>query len=122
MDRWDCDCGEYGGPGNRCDHLRFGATPAQYRRDDLPSLVFDSPDSHFTNNIIAKHQAKGEEADHTTIGALSKLARLVVIIIATLVAMQTLGFSMSGILAAGGIGGIAIGFAAKDIWLTFSVA
>lgn len=74
---------------------------------------------NFTYNIIVKHEQNGEEVDHTTIDALSKLARLTVVITATLVAMQTLGFSISGILAAGGIGGIAIGFAAKDILANF---
>ena len=33
--------------------------------------------------------------------------------------MQTLGFSVSGVMAFGGIGGIAIGFAAKDLLANF---
>ena len=70
-------------------------------------------------NIVAIQRKKGEEVDHTTIDALSKLARLTVIITTTLAVMQTLGFSVSGILAAGGIGGIAIGFAAKDLLANF---
>ena len=70
-------------------------------------------------NIVAMREKNGEEVDFTTIDALSKLARLVVIIIATLMAMQTLDFSISGVLAAGGIGGIAIGFAAKDLLANF---
>ena len=72
-----------------------------------------------TQNIIEIRQQKGEEVDHTTIDALSKLARLTVVITAVLVAMQTLGFSISGLLAAGGIGGIAVGFAAKDLLANF---
>ena len=74
---------------------------------------------HATNNIVAMRKAKGEEVDLTTIDALSKLARLTVIIIATLLTMQVLDFSISGVLAAGGIGGIAIGFAAKDLLANF---
>jgi MscS family membrane protein len=35
------------------------------------------------------------------------------------VVLQTLGFSLSGVLAAGGIGGLAIGFAAKDLLANF---
>jgi MscS family membrane protein len=62
---------------------------------------------------------RGEEVDRTTVDALSKLGRLTVIISALLIAMQTFGFSVSGILAAGGIGGIAIGFAAKDLLANF---
>ena len=72
-----------------------------------------------TLNIVAMREEKGEEVDETTVDALSKLARLIVIISATLVAMQTLGFSISGVLAAGGIGGIAVGFAAKDLLANF---
>ena len=72
-----------------------------------------------TDNIIESRENAGAEVDHTTIDALSKLARLTVVITAALVAMQTLGFSISGVLAAGGIGGIAVGFAAKDLLANF---
>lgn len=74
---------------------------------------------NIADNIVAIRQEKGEEVDLTTIDALSKLARLAVITLFTLVAMQTLDFSISGVLAAGGIGGIAIGFAAKDLLANF---
>jgi MscS family membrane protein len=40
-------------------------------------------------------------------------------ITASLVALQTLGFSISGVLAFGGVGGIAVGFAAKDLLANF---
>lgn len=74
---------------------------------------------NITRNILATRAEKGEEVDATTVDALSKLARLSVIITVSLVAMQTLGFSISGVLAAGGIGGIAVGFAAKDLLANF---
>lgn len=57
--------------------------------------------------------------DYTTVNAVSKLSRAVVIITAILIAMQSLGFSISGVLAFGGVGGIAIGFAAKDLLANF---
>jgi len=57
--------------------------------------------------------------DFTTVNAISKLSRLVVIITAALIGLQTLGFSISGVLAFGGVGGIAIGFAAKDLLANF---
>lgn len=69
--------------------------------------------------VVAARLAAGEEVDQTTIDALSKLGRLAVLVVALLTAMQTLGFSVSGLLAAGGIGGIAIGFAAKDLLANF---
>ena len=60
-----------------------------------------------------------EHIDRHTVEALSKLVRLAVIITAALVILQTLGFSISGVLAMGGIGGIAIGFASKDLLANF---
>jgi MscS family membrane protein len=57
--------------------------------------------------------------DLTTVHALSKAVRMSVIIVSALVVLQTLGVSVSGILAFGGIGGIAVGFAAKDLLANF---
>jgi len=70
-------------------------------------------------NLIAYNAAKGKQVDRTTVDAIAKLLRLSVVITATLVALQTLGFSVSGVLAFGGIGGIAVGFAAKDLLANF---
>ncbi len=57
--------------------------------------------------------------DPTTAMALGKLLRISVIITALLVGLQSLGYSISGVLAFGGIGGIAVGFAAKDLLANF---
>ena len=62
---------------------------------------------------------KGEEVDEHTIAAIGKLLRLSIIITTSLVMLQTLGFNIAGVLAFGGIGGIAIGFAAKDLLANF---
>lgn len=70
-------------------------------------------------NVLAYREARGEKVDHTTVDAIAKLLRLSVLITASLVVLQTLGFSISGVLAFGGIGGIAIGFAAKDLLANF---
>ena len=69
--------------------------------------------------IIAKYEAQGEAYDRTTLDAIAKLLRMSVTIIGTLVVLQTLGMSVSGVLAFGGIGGLAIGFAAKDVLANF---
>jgi len=61
----------------------------------------------------------GEPPDRTTVLAIGKLLRTAVIITAALIAMQSMGLSVSGVMAAGGIGGIAIGFAAKDLLANF---
>ncbi|MFC1750481.1 mechanosensitive ion channel family protein [Pseudomonadota bacterium] len=71
------------------------------------------------NNIIAHRLENEIEIDHTTVDAIGKLLRISVVITAVLVGLQTLGFSISGVLAFGGIGGIAIGFAAKDLLANF---
>ncbi|MCP3688032.1 MAG: mechanosensitive ion channel family protein, partial [Gammaproteobacteria bacterium] len=60
-----------------------------------------------------------ENLDKHTAEAISKLLRLTVVITAVLVILQTLGFSISGVLAMGGVGGIAVGFAAKDLLANF---
>lgn len=56
-----------------------------------------------------------EDVDETTIQAVGKLLRIAVVITAALVILQTLGYSITGVLAFGGVGGIAVGFAAKDL-------
>ena len=57
--------------------------------------------------------------DATTVRAVGKLLRASVIITGVLIAMQLFGYSISGLLAFGGIGGIAAGFAAKDLLANF---
>ena len=73
----------------------------------------------FSRNVVAQRKARGEEFDVTTVDALGKLARLVVIVLAVLMGAQTLGFKVTGLLALGGVGGIAVGFAAKDLLANF---
>lgn len=66
------------------------------------------------NNLVVQQQV-----DRTTANAFAKLLRISVIITGTLVCLQTLGFSVSGVLAFGGIGGLAVGLAAKDLLANF---
>lgn len=71
------------------------------------------------DNVIARGEQQGRVVDRTTVDAVAKLTRVSIFITATLVALQTLGFSVSGVLAFGGIGGLAVGFAAKDLLANF---
>lgn len=80
----------------------------------------------FLNGFIARAEANLMNAefthkpmDKTTAMALGRLLRISVIITAVLVSLQSLGYSVSGVLAFGGIGGIAVGFAAKDLLANF---
>lgn len=72
-----------------------------------------------TESIVAQKLLRDTGYDRTTADAIAKLLRISVIITAVLVTMQSLGFSISGVLAFGGIGGIAISFAAKDLLANF---
>lgn len=70
-------------------------------------------------NILVSPVKMKKPMDYTTIDAISKLSRAVVIITAVLIGLQSLGYSISGVLAFGGVGGIAVGFAAKDLLANF---
>lgn len=69
--------------------------------------------------IINRATEQNKDFDITTVDAIAKLVRIAIFITSVLVILQTLGFSISGVLAFGGIGGIAIGFAAKDLLANF---
>jgi len=57
--------------------------------------------------------------DKTTVQAVAKLCRAAIIILFLLAVFQTLGFSISGVLAFGGMGGLIVGMAAKDLLANF---
>lgn len=69
--------------------------------------------------VIQKSRDQEESLDQTTVDAIGKLVRLSIVITGSLVALQNLGFSISGVLAFGGIGGLAVGLAARDMLANF---
>lgn len=69
--------------------------------------------------FLESKNKQGKVVDATSVRAVNKILKAAVIITAVLMALNTLGFSISGILAFGGIGGIAVGFAAKDMLSNF---
>lgn len=75
--------------------------------------------TYVEHNIIKQQEINGKKVDKTTADAISQLLRVSVIITSLLVGLQSLGFNISAILAFGGIGGIAVGFAAKDLLANF---
>ena len=80
----------------------------------------------FVMRFIRKGQAAilnkgigGKNVDVTSLHAIGQLLRVVVVIVAVLTLMQTLGFSISGLLAFGGASTVIIGLAAKDVLANF---
>jgi len=70
-------------------------------------------------SLLGKEKPRDVDADEVTVKVIARLLRISVLITGTLVILQTLGISISGVLAFGGIGGIAVGFAAKDLLANF---
>ena len=73
----------------------------------------------FIRNAEASYLASDKDIDPTTLDVISKLTRISIVITGLLMILQALGLSISGVLAFGGVGGIAIGFAAKDLLSNF---
>jgi len=68
---------------------------------------------------VEKQILMKKKRDETTVQAIAKVARLIFIIVGLLSVMQTLGLSLSGLLTFGGVGGLIVGFAAKDLLSNF---
>lgn len=75
--------------------------------------------SSIESNIIEKARREGREIDRTTINALGRVVRIAIVVTAILVGLDTLGFNIAGLMAAGGIGGLALGLASKDMLANF---
>ncbi len=71
-------------------------------------------EAHYIERISQK-----AETEVTTAQAVAKLVRASAVITTVIIAMQTLGFSVTSILAFGGVGGIVVGFAARDLLANF---
>ena len=71
------------------------------------------------DNVINSHQKRGDFIDLATANAIGRLIKVSILIIAFLLLLRIFGVSLTGVLAFGGVGGIAVGFAAKDILANF---
>ena len=69
--------------------------------------------------MLDESRGRTGSADKASVRATAKLLRITTWVIAGLMVLQTVGVSISGLLAFGGIGGIAVGFAAKDLLANF---
>ncbi len=66
-------------------------------------------------NLYVRAKMLSKDFDETAADAIGKSSTAVIVIVAALVAMQTLGFSIASLLAFGGVAGIALGFAAQGL-------
>lgn len=69
--------------------------------------------------LLGEHRGALESGERATISAVARLSRIVLWVIAGIMILQSLGVSVSGLLAFGGVGGIAVGFAARDLLANF---
>ena len=68
---------------------------------------------------VVKSQYESRLLDQSGWRAINRLLRLTAIVTAVLMSMHTLGYNVSGVLAFGGVGGLVIGLAAKDLLANF---
>ena len=76
-------------------------------------------ETRILTNLKKKESSENTSLDPTTLLALAKLVRLSIIISAVLVALPTVGIEITALLAFGGVGGLAVGFAAQDLLSNF---
>ena len=69
--------------------------------------------------LTIRRGVKEDGFDKTRVHAISRIVNIIVIIVGTLVILQSLNFKISSVLALGGIGGLAVTFAAKDVLANF---
>ena len=99
----------------------FAAVPTI--REVLFILIVGWTLLRFTKNgskaIVEHRTRRGDVVDLTTIDALTNLLKASIFITTGLIVLQALGYSINAVLTFGGIGGIAVGFAAKDVLANF---
>ena len=70
---------------------------------------------HVERAAIERKIDTGGRMDRTTIHALARVTRIAVFVTAVLVLLDSLGVNIAGLLAVGGVGGLALGLAARDL-------
>jgi MscS family membrane protein len=70
-------------------------------------------------NLRREPRIGSREIDLATIQAVRKVSSLAVWVVTGIIGLETLGFDLTAILTVGGIGGVAIGFASRDVVANF---
>lgn len=69
----------------------------------------------FQLSMVKSMHYSGKHLDQTRIDLISKLGSILIVFLTIMVILQTLGVDLTAIVAFGGVGGVALGFASKDI-------
>lgn len=73
----------------------------------------------FEKAFINARRERDEHVDLTTVTVLGRIVRIAFVLTGVLTALSILDIPISGFLAAGGVGGIAVGMAARDLLANF---
>jgi len=73
----------------------------------------------FEKAFVEERRKRDEYVDLTTVTVLGRIVRIAFVITGMLTALSILDIPISGFLAAGGVGGIAVGLAARDLLANF---
>jgi MscS family membrane protein len=73
----------------------------------------------FEKAFVAERRKRNEAVDITTVSVLGRIVRIAVMLTGVLTILSILEIPISGFLAAGGVGGIAVGLAARDLLANF---
>lgn len=75
--------------------------------------------SGFEKAFVAERRKRNESVDITTVSVLGRIVRIAVVLTGVLTILSILDIPISGFLAAGGVSGIAVGLAARDLLANF---
>ncbi|MDZ7791022.1 MAG: mechanosensitive ion channel family protein [Xanthomonadales bacterium] len=75
--------------------------------------------SGFEKAFVEERRKRDEYVDLTTVTVLGRIVRIAFVITGAMTALSILDIPISGFLAAGGVGGIAVGLAARDLLANF---
>jgi len=69
--------------------------------------------------FVHERQRRKQDYDITTVSVLGRIVRIAIVLTSAMTILSILDIPISGLLAAGGVGGIAIGLAARDLLANF---
>lgn len=73
----------------------------------------------FQHSWLQRTSHLGKKPDKAKINLMSKLASILILLVASLIILDTLGVHIGALLALGGVGGLTLGLAAKDMFANF---